>query len=93
MTANTESAVKHMADYCATAKLCYLPNPIVVRAGNHQSRDKVVLFLARLVPQKGPDVLVDAFAKFVGEHPDWSLQFAGDGPMARELIERVGTTA
>jgi glycosyltransferase involved in cell wall biosynthesis len=48
-----------------------------------------ILFLARLVPQKAPEVLVDAFAKFAAENPGWSLQLAGDGPMESELIERV----
>lgn len=45
------------------------------------------LFLGRLSPEKGPDLLLDAWAM----HPDGALgtlQVAGDGPL-RPLVERV----
>src|SRR5262245_48394279 len=78
-----------MQHYCASEKLGYVPNPIVELMTFNQPRSSSVLFLARLVPQKGPDLLIDAFAKFVRENPHWSLQIAGDGPMDSELKSRV----
>jgi glycosyltransferase involved in cell wall biosynthesis len=89
ITANSHGAIEHMQHYCASAKLGYVPNPVVELTRLNRPRSNTVLFLARLVPQKGPDILIDAFAKFVRENPDWSLQIAGDGPMDSELKSRV----
>jgi glycosyltransferase involved in cell wall biosynthesis len=89
ITANSHGAIEHMQHYCASAKLGYVPNPVVELTRLNRPRSNAVLFLARLVPQKGPDILIDAFAKFVRENPDWSLQIAGDGPMDSELKSRV----
>ena len=89
VTANSHGAIEEMRDYCSAGKLAYVPNPVVMPAESSRRRKNAVLFLARLVHQKAPDVLIDAFARFVQTNPGWSLQIAGDGPMERELIERV----
>ena len=41
---------------------------------------KVILFVARLIPAKGVDVLLDAYARVLQKHPDVTLLIAGDGP-------------
>ncbi len=90
VTANSHGALECMREYCPPEKLAYLPNPVVAAEGAGSARAKAILFLARLVPQKAPEVLVDAFATFARENPEWTLHLAGDGPMQTELIERVG---
>ncbi|MGW3345533.1 glycosyltransferase family 4 protein [Nonomuraea rubra] len=55
-------------------------NPVVVAAG-------------RLVPQKGFDLLVKAFAQVVPEHPEWRLRIFGTGPRKGQLaglVEQFG---
>ena len=52
-----------------------LERPIVVAAG-------------RLTLQKGFDMLIPAFAKVVGRHPEWALRIYGDGPQ-RKALERL----
>jgi glycosyltransferase involved in cell wall biosynthesis len=89
ITANSHGAIEQMQYYCASAKLSYVPNPILEVAAADGPRSNTVLFLARLVPQKAPDVLIDAFAEFAKKNPDWSLEIAGDGPMDGELKDRV----
>lgn len=89
ITANSHGALQQMRAYCPAAKLAYVPNPVMVPDESEVPRNKSILFLARLVHQKGPDILVDAFAKFVRANPDWRLDIAGDGPMEQELVERV----
>ena len=90
ITANSHGAIQELAVYCAAAKLAYVANPIAVTCvPSDANRAASILFLARLVQQKAPDVLVDAFAEFSREHPEWSLDIAGDGPMEPELRERV----
>jgi glycosyltransferase involved in cell wall biosynthesis len=54
-------------------------------------RDLVVV--ARLAPDKGVDVVIEAFAEIADRVPDTRLQIAGDGPVADELRRRAAATA
>lgn len=90
VTANSRGALESMSAYCAREKLAYAPNPLRVGspAGDGPRSDSV-LFLARLVRQKAPDVLIDAFARFARAVPGWRLDLAGGGPLLDELRTRV----
>jgi glycosyltransferase involved in cell wall biosynthesis len=53
----------------------------------------VVLFVGRLVPNKGPDLILRAAPAILADHPGAGFVFAGDGPMRRRLerdVERAG---
>lgn len=50
-------------------------------------RDKVILGVGRLMPEKGFARLVDAFAMVAKDHLDWSLRILGEGPQ-RDLLQR-----
>ena len=41
--------------------------------------NKYILFLSRLHPKKGLDLLLPAFARIASDFPDWSLVIAGPG--------------
>jgi glycosyltransferase involved in cell wall biosynthesis len=49
----------------------------------------VFLCVARLSPEKGHLLLLDAFARLRADHPEARLVFAGDGPMREELEARI----
>lgn len=54
--------------------------------------NKQVIAVGRYVPQKGFDMLIEAWHKVVARHPDWKLKIYGDG-MRDELehqIDRLG---
>ena len=53
------------------------------------AREKTVLFLGRLVPEKGVLLLRDAWKQLGPEFPDWKLQFVGSGPCAEQLRDFV----
>lgn len=92
VSANSRGALASMRAYCPDEKLHHAPNPLnlVLPDGVADSkRSNAVLFLARLVPQKAPDVLIEAFAQFVRTAPGWKLHIAGDGPMTDQLQARV----
>lgn len=89
VSANSRGALDAMRAYCPAAKLCLAPNPVAPPAAAGAARSDAVLFLARLVPQKAPDVLIEAFARFRRRLPGWTLHLAGDGPLADPLQARA----
>ncbi len=52
---------------------------------------KTILFVGRLEPRKGPDILLETFILYAKEFEgeDVHLIFAGDGPLRESLMEKV----
>lgn len=48
-----------------------------------------ILFVGRLVPEKRPDLLLNAFCQVAESLPNWRLVFAGDGPLLGSLRQAV----
>ena len=53
------------------------------------SPEPLIIFVGRLVPEKGPQVVVDAMPEIADEFPHARLVLAGDGPMEGELRRRI----
>ena len=66
-----------------------IPNPVMpAPTGSADPADPpVIVAMGRLVPQKGFDMLLDAFVKVAGRHDRWNLEIWGEGP-DREALER-----
>ncbi|WP_295888243.1 glycosyltransferase [uncultured Thiohalocapsa sp.] len=95
ITANSSGAVDSLRHFVPSERLRQVPNPLlvpscpndVVRWGHR------LVTVARLVDQKGIDVLLDAFALVAAEFPGWRLDLVGDGPLRGVLeaqAERLG---
>lgn len=57
-------------------------------------KQKTILFMSRLVPEKGAGELIEAFARGKSSlWPDWRLVIAGDGPDRERLNTLVGELA
>ena len=50
--------------------------------------DKTILAAGRLVPQKGFDLLIEAFAKIVDKAPDWKVKIFGAGK-DKEMLQDI----
>lgn len=59
-------------------------------------RGRMILYVGRLLADRGIDTLIAAFARTVGQRDDWSLVLAGDGPeriRLRALCDQLGVGA
>ena len=73
-----------------------IPNPVIMNVkprvpGSGNGPQKTIIAMGRMVPQKGFEMLLQAFARIADKHPDWSLEILGDGPLRTELESMVGT--
>ncbi|MEM7309243.1 MAG: glycosyltransferase family 4 protein [Planctomycetota bacterium] len=62
----------------------------------HRIRGRILLYVGRLLPERGLETLIAAFARTVGQRDDWSLVIAGDGPerlALRAMCDRLGVGA
>ena len=50
---------------------------------------EVIGFVGNLVPEKGPDVLLDAFGRIAAERRSAHLAFVGDGRLRSDLERRT----
>ncbi|HEY8230113.1 MAG TPA: glycosyltransferase family 4 protein [Rhodanobacteraceae bacterium] len=56
----------------------------------HERADgHTLLAVGRLSPEKGFDLLIEAFARVAERHPDWNLVILGEGPLRTELARKV----
>lgn len=78
-----------------------IPNPVMIaaqpRSANSSNGEmKTIIAMGRFVPQKGFEMLLQAFARIAEKHPAWSLEILGDGPLRAELeslAEKLGVAA
>ena len=62
-----------------------IPNPVISppatpKPVGREQEGRILVAVGRLVPQKGFDLLLKAFARLSSRHPDWKLVIWGEGP-------------
>ena len=68
---------------------CAIPNPVPQRTippRDDRNGTRVLASLGRLSWEKGYDLLINAFARIAGDHPQWTLEIWGKGS-DREKLE------
>jgi glycosyltransferase involved in cell wall biosynthesis len=69
-----------------------IPNPVELPAAFASASPKgggtnarTIIAMGRLVPQKGFDLLLQAFAGIAARHPAWAIKVLGQGPLKDQL--------
>ncbi|MEV4804486.1 glycosyltransferase family 4 protein [Nonomuraea sp. NPDC049421] len=90
ITVLTKANLRDFRRLLPTTPVVRIPNavPAAKRERSRQSAP-VVVASGRLVPQKGFDLLIKAFAQVVAEHQEWRLRIFGTGPRQGELAGLV----
>jgi glycosyltransferase involved in cell wall biosynthesis len=93
VTANTAGVLTALESMGAWERLALLPNPLPgapapsVDSGTANAIG--FISVARLVPQKGLDVLIDALPRLSGPAAAWPVTLVGDGPERDRLQAQV----
>lgn len=66
-----------------------IPNPVQYQGITRNTRSKIALAAGRLSHQKGFDKLINIWASFIINNPDWKLYIAGDGELMHSLKSQV----
>lgn len=92
-----------VAEYYSMIKgpAAVIPNPVLpatedVKLKAFKERENVIVSLGRLdVFQKRQDILIKSFARFIENHPEYTLELYGDGPdegKLKDLTKELGIT-
>ncbi|HJR10618.1 MAG TPA: glycosyltransferase family 4 protein [Rhodanobacteraceae bacterium] len=72
-----------------------IANPVSIEsrpdgaAGDERAGGHILLAVGRLSPEKGFDLLIEAFAQVAPRRPGWNLVILGEGPLRDELAHKV----
>lgn len=85
-----EDLKAYQKKYPKATNLQRIYNPLAFELSNNiQVQNKVVVAAGRYAPQKGFDLLLEAWAKIAKQVPDWELRIFGDGPDRGNLQEFI----
>ena len=75
--------------YAPSGPVTTIPNIVSPPVLENVPRREEVLAVGRLTPQKGFDLLLDAWAKASERLPGWNLRIVGDGEMRAALLHQM----
>jgi len=84
----TESVARYARAAAGDRPVVVIPNAVAAPAAPlppPEQRQTRIVGLGRLSPEKGFDLLIQAFARISPWYPDWTLQILGDGPQRAAL--------
>lgn len=81
--ATAEMEAQHIRELGFKNPICIIPNGIETDGYpcrmNQSTVKKQILFLSRVHPKKGIELLIDAFSRVHQEFPDWNVVVVGNG--------------
>jgi len=92
-TVNSQYMAGILTPLQTESKIAVIPmgvDTVKFAPGNEKpSKSKKVLFIGRLIQQKGVDLLLDAFAAIPAEIPGSTLEIIGYGPLRDQIAARI----
>ncbi|GIK24983.1 MAG: glycoside hydrolase [Betaproteobacteria bacterium] len=92
-TVSEELKSKLVSEGCASARIAVIPMGADLRGlfvpGCSMPGNAAILFVGRLVPGKGTDLLIRSMPEVISKHPDATLLIAGGGPERDNLDNLV----
>ncbi|MEX0596397.1 MAG: glycosyltransferase, partial [Candidatus Paceibacterota bacterium] len=86
--AQTEEAKKVLRKLTGHKNIHVIPNPVRdVKVFPDVQREKIIVNMGRMVPEKGQKYLLEAFS-LIKNH-DWKLVILGDGPLSKKLEKQI----
>jgi len=77
-------------------RACVIPNPVALPDGDVENEEDIpcngypkIISVGSLYPIKGHDLLIEAFARLSGRHPEWRLVILGEGPERSALENQI----
>ncbi|HYG42708.1 MAG TPA: glycosyltransferase family 4 protein [Bordetella sp.] len=97
VVALTRGTADWLARHVPGSRLAVIPNPVhwplsrgePVLAPPAADGRRRLLAVGRLHPDKGFDLLIQAYARIAGQHPDWDLVILGEGSERQRLQDQV----
>ncbi len=97
LVVQTQRVRRQMESVMRGGNIYVIPNAVDVPAAgehltvwmNQSTEARAVAAMGRLAPQKGFDLLIDAFARAADGHRNWSLVILGEGPERPRLEEQI----
>ncbi len=83
IVAQTQLAKQVLEKQTQNKNIKVIPNPVRPIKSFLVKREKLIINIGRLVPEKGQKYLLEAFSKLY--HSEWKLVILGDGPLRKEL--------
>ena len=90
VTLTTKDRNQYLENDRCGVPILTIPNPATLQPdGRSTPAEKVVLAAGRMVPQKGFDLLLSAWARIASRHSDWKLRIVGSGADREDLIAQA----
>lgn len=84
---------RDLDNFSERSRLLHIPNPSPftgIAAPRPAVQEKLALGVGRLTAQKGFDLLIPAWQRFIERHPDWKLLIVGEGEDRERLAALIG---
>lgn len=96
LVVQTERVRRQMSDVMRGGRIYVIPNYVEAPPRLNRSEPtgdpsavRWIVAMGRLAPQKGFDLLIEAFSRIAVRRPQWSLRIMGEGPARHDLERQV----